>query len=82
VCARSWCWGCDRLREDLGRNLKNLHEELHEEFVLNWIQVFCKIVRNVVGRFNVGDSKLALSFAVADPVEALIILHNIMLYTI
>ncbi len=38
--------------------------------MLDWIQVFCKIVRNVVGRFNVGDSKLALSYTVVDPVEA------------
>jgi hypothetical protein len=45
-------------------------QELHEEFVLNWVQVFCKIARNVVGRFNVGDSKLALSNTVVDPVEA------------
>ncbi len=28
--------------------------------VLNWIQVFCKIVRNVVGLFNVGDIDLVV----------------------
>ncbi len=28
-------------------------QELHEEFMLEWVQVFCKVVCNVIRRFNI-----------------------------
>jgi hypothetical protein len=45
-------------------------QKLHEEFMLDWVQVFRKIVRDVISRFDVGYSELALAYVVADPVKA------------
>ena len=28
-------------------------QELHEEFMLDWVQVFSEVVCNIIGRFNI-----------------------------
>jgi hypothetical protein len=45
-------------------------QELHEEFMLEWVQIFCEVVCNVICRFNVRYDELPLSYAVPHPVEA------------
>ncbi len=45
-------------------------QELHEEFMLEWVQVFSEVVCNIIGRFNVSYNKLPLTYAISHPVEA------------
>ena len=45
-------------------------QELHEEFMLEWVQVFSEVVCNIIGRFNISYCELLLTYAIPHPVEA------------
>ena len=44
-------------------------QELHEEFMLEWVQVFSEVVCNIIGRFNISYCELPLTYAIPHPVE-------------
>ena len=44
-------------------------QKLHEELMLDWVQVFRKIVCDVIFRFNIEYNKLALAYTISDPVK-------------
>jgi hypothetical protein len=44
-------------------------QELHEEFMLEWVQVFCKVVCDVIRQFNVRYDELTLTYAISHPMK-------------
>ncbi len=45
-------------------------QELHEEFMLEWVPVFSEVVCNIIGWGNVRYCELPLACAISYPVEA------------